>query len=510
MSVFRRKSVDALIAEGSDEGHGLKRTLTAIDLMALGIGCVIGAGIFAVLGAASAGSEGVPPAGPGIAVSILLTALACGFCALCYAEFASLVPIAGSAYTYSYVTLGEVIAWMIGWDLIIEYAVSNVAVAISWSAYFRQLLFGFGIELPSWIATDYRSSLLAAKAAVESGVNSLGPEAAIAYDAYLHHPVILGIPIVCNLLAVMITALLTWILVRGIKESARFNNVMVILKVSAVLFFIVIGAQFVKPANWDPFFPAGVAGVWTGASLIFFAYIGFDAVSTAAEECKDPARDLPRGIIGSLVVCTVLYVLAAVVLTGMIPFSKLRGVADPLAAALHYVGEDWAAGFIAYAAVIAMTAVLLVTQFGQARILMAMSRDGLLGRWFGKIHPRFKTPHVSTILTGIFIAFFSAVANINEVVQLVNIGTLFAFVLVSIGIVILRYREPERPRKFRVPLVPLVPFLGILSCVALMVGLPRITWIWFGMWLSGGLVIYVLYGRRHSRLNSRRSESNIS
>lgn len=501
MRLFRRKSIDALIAEGSDEAHGLKRTLTVFDLIAFGVGCVIGAGIFAVLGAASSGSEGVPPAGPGVTVSILLTALACGFCALCYAEFASLVPVAGSAYTYSYATLGELIAWMIGWDLIIEYAVSNVAVAISWAAYFRQVLLGFGIELPSWIASDYRSSLLAVKAAAESGVDSLGPEATIAYDAYLHHPSIFGIPIVCNVLAVVVTALLTWLLVRGVKESARFNNVIVILKVCAVVFFIVIGAYFVKPVNWHPFFPGGTRGVWTGASLIFFAYVGFDAVSTTAEECRNPARDLPRGIIGSLAVCTLLYALSAIVLTGMIPFAKLRGVADPLAAALKYVGEDWAAGFIAYAAVIAMTAVLLVTQLGQARILMAMSRDGLLGPWFAKIHPRFKTPHVSTILTGIFVAFFSAVANINEVVQLVNIGTLFAFVLVSIGIIVMRHREPDRPRKFRVPLVPLIPLLGILSCGALMAGLPRLTWIWFGMWLSGGLVIYFLYGRRHSRLN---------
>jgi APA family basic amino acid/polyamine antiporter len=501
MQLFRRKSIDALIAEGSDEAHGLKRTLTVFDLIAFGVGCVVGAGIFAVLGAASSGSEGVPPAGPGVTVSILLTALACGFCALCYAEFASLVPVAGSAYTYSYATLGELIAWMIGWDLIIEYAVSNIAVAISWAAYFRQVLLGFGFGLPSWIASDYRSGLLAAKAVAESGVNSLGPESAIAYDAYLHHPVVLGIPIVFNVLAVGITALLTWLLVRGVKESARFNNGIVVLKICAILFFIVIGAHFVKPANWHPFFPAGVRGVWTGASLIFFAYVGFDAVSTTAEECKNPARDLPRGIIGSLIICTLLYALSAIVLTGMVPFAKLRGVADPLAAALHYVQQDWAAGLIAYAAVIAMTAVLLVTQLGQARILMAMSRDGLLGRWFGKIHPRFKTPHISTILTGIFVAFFSALANINEVVQLVNIGTLFAFVLVCIGIVVMRHREPDRPRRFRVPLVPLVPALGIVCCGALMAGLPRITWIWFGMWLSFGLVIYFLYGKSHSRLN---------
>jgi APA family basic amino acid/polyamine antiporter len=506
MSLFRRKPLSMLIAEGSDEVHGLKKTLTAVDLVALGIGAIVGAGIFAVLGAAASGSENVPPAGPGVTISIMLTAVACGFCALCYAEFASLVPIAGSAYTYSYATMGELVAWIIGWDLIIEYAVGNIAVAISWAAYFRQLLTGFGINVPSWISTDYRSAAMAMKqvaasGAMEAGAASLSPEAAIAFDAYQNHPEVFGIPIVCNLLAVIITALLTWLLVIGIKESARFNNVIVVLKILAVIFFIAIGFRFVKPANWHPFFPGGLHGVWTGASLIFFAYIGFDAVSTAAEECRNPGRDMPRGIIGSLAVCTVLYVLTAIVLTGMMPFSSLRGVADPLAAALHYVGEDWAAGILALGAVIAMTAVLLVFQLGQPRILMAMSRDGLLGPWFGKIHPRYKTPHVSTILTGIFVAFFSAIANINEIVELTNIGTLFAFVLVCAGIIILRRREPDLPRKFRVPLVPLVPLLGIGCCVVLMVGLPLVTWVRFGLWFLGGLVIYFAYSRRRSRLS---------
>jgi basic amino acid/polyamine antiporter, APA family len=501
MSLFRRKPLDTLLAEGSDEAHGLKKTLTTVDLIALGIGAIVGAGIFAVLGAAASGSENVPPAGPGVTVSIVLTAIACGFCALCYAEFASLVPIAGSAYTYSYATLGELVAWMIGWDLIIEYAVGNIAVAISWAAYFRQLLIGFGINVPSWIATDYRSALFAVKQVAQSGAASLSPEAAIAFDAYQNHPVLFGIPIVCNLLAVIITAFLTWLLVIGIKESARFNNVIVVLKILAVIFFIIIGFRFVKPSNWHPFFPGGLHGVWTGASLIFFAYIGFDAVSTAAEECKNPGRDMPRGIIGSLAVCTVLYVFSAVVLTGMMPFTALRGVADPLAAALHYVGEDWAAGILAFGAVIAMTAVLLVFQLGQPRILMAMSRDGLLGAWFGKIHPRYKTPHVSTILTGIFVAFFSAIANIDEVVQLTNIGTLFAFVLVCLGIIILRRLEPDRPRKFRVPLVPLVPLLGAGCCVVLMAGLPRMAWERFALWLVAGLLIYFTYGRRRSRLS---------
>jgi APA family basic amino acid/polyamine antiporter len=501
MTLFRRKSLDVLLAEGGDESHGLKKTLTAVDLIALGIGAIIGAGIFAVLGAATAGGNGVPPAGPGVSLSIFLTAIACGFCALCYAEFASLVPVAGSAYTYSYATLGELVAWIIGWDLILEYAVGNIAVAISWAAYFRQLVAGFGIEIPAWMATDYRSTLIAAKAAAESGVASLGPEASVAYQAHLNHPVLFGIPVVCNLLAVFITGMITWLLVIGVKESARFNNVIVVLKVLTILFFIVVGAVYVKPANWHPFFPGGFHGVWTGGSLIFFAYIGFDAISTAAEECKDPGRDMPLGIIGSLVICTILYVGAALVLTGMIPFTALAGVADPLAAALHYVKQDWAAGILAFGAVIAMTAVLLVFQLGQPRILMAMSRDGLLGPWFGKIHPKYRTPHVTTILTGIFVAFFAAVANIDEIVQLTNIGTLFAFVLVAIGILILRVREPKRPRKFRVPFVPWTPVLGIVMCLVLMAGLPVITWIRFILWLAAGLAIYFIYGIRRSRLN---------
>ncbi len=500
MSLFRRKPLDALIAEGSDDSRGLRKALTAVDLVALGIGAIIGAGIFAVLGSATAGGENLPPAGPGVVVSIVLTAVACGFCALCYAEFASLVPIAGSAYTYSYATLGELVAWIIGWDLILEYAVGNIAVAISWAAYFRQLLLGFDIEIPAWMASDYRSALLAAKAVAESGITSLGPEAKVAYQAHLHHPIILGIPVIFNLLAVLITAFITWLLVIGVKESARFNNIIVMLKILTLLFFIGVGVFFVKPANWHPIFPGGLHGVWTGASLIFFAYIGFDAISTAAEECRNPGRDMPLGIIGSLVICSVLYVGAALVLTGMLPYTRLAGVADPLASALSYAKQDWAAGILAFGAVVAMTAVLLVFQLGQPRILMAMSRDGLLGPWFGKIHPRYRTPYTTTILTGIFVATCSAVANIDEIVQLTNIGTLFAFVLVCIGILVLRAREPNRPRKFRAPLVPVTPLLGIAMCVFLMHGLPHLTWFRFFLWLTAGLIIYFSYSIRHSRL----------
>jgi APA family basic amino acid/polyamine antiporter len=500
IQILRRKSIEQLVAEGGDESHRLRRTLGPLDVVALGVGAIIGAGIFATLGSATAGATG-HPAGPGVVVSILLTALACGFCALCYAEFASLVPVAGSAYTYSYATLGELVAWIIGWDLILEYAVGNIAVAISWAAYFRGLLLGLGVHVPAWLATDYRSALIAARAAAESGAGSLGPEATVAFEAFSHHPTIFGVPVIVNLLAASITAAITWLLVIGIKESARFNDVIVVLKVLTLLFFIGVGAFWVKPSHWHPFFPGGWTGVWTGASLIFFAYIGFDAVSTVAEECRDPARDMPIGIVGSLVVCTVLYVAAALVLTGMIPWGRLAGVADPLAVALTYVGQDWASGVLALGAVIAMTAVLLVFQLGQPRILMAMSRDGLLGPWFSKVHPRYRTPHVTTILTGVFVAVCSAVANIDEIVQLTNIGTLFAFVLVATGILVLRAREPERPRPFRVPFVPVVPLLGIGMCLLLMAGLPRVTWERFVLWLVAGLVIYFTYGRRRSRLS---------
>jgi basic amino acid/polyamine antiporter, APA family len=500
MHLFRRKPLDALLADANDSTYSLRKALKAPDLIALGIGAIIGAGIFAVLGAATSGGLDQAPAGPAVTLSILLTAVACGFCGLCYAEFASLVPIAGSAYTYSYTTLGEVVAWIIGWDLILEYAVGNIAVAISWAAYFRQLLLGLGFEIPAWMATDYRSTLLAAQAAAKSGIPSLGPEANLAYQAHLSHPVLLGVPIVCNLLAVLITVFITWLLVIGVKESARFNNIIVILKVLTILFFIVVGSFYIKPAHWHPFFPGRAWGVWRGASLIFFASIGFDAISTVAEECENPGRDMPLGILGSLLICTILYMGSGLVLTGIIPSARLRGVADPLAAALHYVDQDWAAGILAFGAVVAMTSVLLVFQLGQPRILMAMSRDGLLGPWFSRIHPRYRTPHVTTILTGVFVAFFSAIANIDEIVQLTNIGTLFAFVLVSIGILVLRVREPGRPRKFRVPFSPWTPLLGIAMCLVLMSGLPVLTWLRFFLWLLAGLVIYFLYGIRKSRL----------
>ncbi|MCG3119849.1 MAG: putative amino acid permease YhdG [bacterium] len=496
MSMFRTKNLDQLARDA--EGTHLKRSLGAMDLVSLGIGAIIGTGIFAVIGTAVAGDAVRPGAGPAIMLSFVLTAIACAFSGLCYAEFASLVPVSGSAYTYSYATLGEVVAWIIGWDLIIEYAIGNVAVAIGWAAYFHQMCEGIGLHIPAWLSVDYRSAAQAAAMVAKAG-GVVDSAIALNYEAWMSHPTIAGVPIIFNFLAVAIVGLVTWVLVLGAKESARVNNVMVAIKLVILFFFIYVGAKYVKPENWHPFMPNGFSGVWTGASLIFFAYIGFDAISTAAEECKNPGRDMPIGIIGSLLICTLIYVATAAVLTGMMPWDKL-GVADPLAAALAYVGSDAAAGLVAFGAVISMTAVLLVFQYGQPRIFFSMSRDGLLPPGFAKVHQKYQTPHVTTIWTGVVVAAISAVANINEIVELTNIGTLFAFVLVCAGIIIIRYKDPHRPRKFKTPLVPLVPLLGIASCIYLMAGLPWVTWVRFGIWLVAGLALYFLYGFWKSKL----------
>jgi APA family basic amino acid/polyamine antiporter len=503
--LFRRKDLDQIArdAEAGGSGH-LKRTLGSLDLIGLGIGAIIGTGIFAVIGTAAAGGADHVGAGPAVWLSFIITAGACAFCAFCYAEFAALVPISGSAYTYSYATMGELVAWIIGWDLIIEYAIGNVAVAIAWAAYFHQLLEGMGILIPSWMCVDYRTAAQAADAVAEAG-GAVAPSLTLAYDAWTDHPTIAGIPVILNVLAMIIVGAITWLLVVGIKESARANNIMVLLKVVILLFFIAVGAFYVKPENWTPFMPNGFAGVWTGASLIFFAFIGFDAISTASEECKNPGRDIPIGIIGSLIVSTVIYIATALVLTGMEPWHQL-GVADPLAEVFSRNGMDWAAGVIALGAVVSMAAVLLVFQLGQPRIFFAMSRDGLLPPYFARVHDRYRTPHVTTIWTGVFVAIFAAFANINEIVELTNIGTLFAFVLVCFGVLILRRTDPDRPRVFRTPFVPWVPLLGIGMCLYLMLGLPTKTWILFGAWLLVGLVFYFAYGFRHSKLRTREKD----
>jgi APA family basic amino acid/polyamine antiporter len=498
--IFQTKKLDDIMA-AAESGTSLRRELGALQVTLLGIGAIVGAGIFATVGTAAAGDAVRPGAGPSLMLSFVLTAVVCAFTALCYAEFAALVPISGSAYTYSYATLGELVAWIIGWDLIIEYAVGNVAVAISWANYFRTLLENLGIHFPQWLATDYRT------AAKIPGL----------YDSAPH---LFGVPIVFNLLAFLIVALITIVLVLGIRESARFNAGMVMVKILVLLFFVVIALKYVSPsqiaANWHPFQPNGWKGTFTGAAVVFFAYIGFDAVSTVAEETRNPGRNLPIGIIASLIICTLLYVGVAAVFTGILPYSELvrrlaTEQAEPLTMALDHVApnQNWATAIVALGSVIAHTAVLLVFQLGQPRIFFSMARDGLLPKSFARVHPRFRTPHVTTILTGVFVGGVAAFASIDEMVDLTNIGTLFAFVLVCIGVPILRHTDPNRPRPFRVPFGPyLLPMLGVISCLFLMFYLPPASWWRFVGWLVLGFAIYSAYGYSRSAIGQRMGRSN--
>ncbi len=490
--LFKTKSLDKLIGEGEKPEHQLKRVLGAFDVVILGIGAIIGAGIFATIGTAAAGDALRPGAGPALMLSFVLTAIACGFAALCYAEFASMVPISGSAYTYSYGTLGELVAWIIGWDLIIEYAVGNVAVAISWANYFKTFVAGFGIHIPNWMSIDYRT--------------------AEKIPGLLEHaPHLFGVPIVFNLPAFGIVAFITVILVLGIKESARFTTIMVIIKLLVLGLFVAIGFFWFKPSNWVPFAPNGWSGIQAGAAVVFFAYIGFDAVSTVAEEVRNPKRDMPIGIIGSLIISTIIYILVAAAFTGMIPYKALvktlaTSQAEPLTLAVQYVHiKNWGnflVGVIAFGSVIAHTAVLLVFQLGQPRIFFSMARDGLLPPSFAKVHPKYRTPFVTTIFTGLIVGVTAMFTTIDEMVDLTNIGTLFAFILVCAGIIILRKREPNRPRAFKTPLVPLVPILGIIACLYLIMGLPWITYVRFAGWLVIGMVVYFSYGYKRSRLRN--------
>ncbi len=493
--LFRTKGLDELVAETQEEGHQLKKALGPWNLIALGIGAVIGAGIFATIGTAAAGDAQRPGAGPALMLSFVLTALVCAFSALCYAEFAAMVPVAGSAYTYSYATLGELVAWIIGWDLIIEYAIGNVAVAISWANYMNTFLEGFGIKLPPWLVIDYNTAVTKMPQLVAKA------------------PHFLGIPIVFNILAVAIVALITIVLVWGIRESASFNFWMVAIKLVILGFFVLVSLKFVKPANWHPFAPNGFHGIATGAAIVFFAYIGFDAVSTTAEEARNPKRDMPIGIIGSLVICTLIYAVTAAVFTGMIPFPVLTKTvaseqAEPLTLAMKYVSmPNWMVSVVALGSVIAHTAVLLVFQLGQPRIFFAMSRDGLLPKFFSSVHPRFKTPHIGTIITGVLVGVTAMFTSLDEMVDLTNIGTLFAFILVCIGIMILRVREPNRERPFTVPGGKIIggfviPTLGVISCLGLAYYLPPKSWMRFIVWLVIGMAFYVVYGYRNSRLRS--------
>jgi APA family basic amino acid/polyamine antiporter len=512
--LFRVKPLRMLVRDTEHPDHQLRRTLGPLQLTSLGVGAIIGAGIFSTVGTAAAGGADHLGAGPALVVSFVFVAIACSFAALCYAEFAAMVPVSGSAYTYAYATLGELVAWIIGWDLIIEYAVGNVAVAISWSGYFQELLRGFNLELPRWLGVDYRSAVQAARQLADARAANLDPAALglaaeRAAQALADAPRLGGVPIIFNLPAFVIVMVVTWVLVRGVNESAWLNTSMVVLKLVVIAFFVLVGAFYVRPENWTPFMPNGWGGVSSAAAIIFFAYIGFDAVSTVAEETRNPQRDMPIGMIASLAVCTVIYIAVALVLTGLLPWQQLA-TAEPLATAFSALGMDWTAAIVSFGAVFATTSVLLVFQMGQPRIFFSMARDGLLPPWAARVHPRYRTPHVTTILTGVAVGLAAGVANIDEIVQLTNIGTLFAFVLVALGILVLRRTNPEARRPFRTPLVPFVPLAAIACCGYLMLALPWVTWERFIYWLLAGLAVYLFYGMRHSVLqNSPPAEPSV-
>ncbi|HET9371350.1 MAG TPA: amino acid permease [Vicinamibacterales bacterium] len=493
-SLFRLKPVDALVRESEGGEHGLKRVLGAGDLVMLAIGAVIGAGIFSSIGTAAAG-EVLPSgevvrygAGPALVLSFVLLGAVCALAGLCYAELAAMIPQAGSAYAYSYATLGEFIAWIIGWDLILEYAIGNIAVAIAWSGYFTSLLSGFGITLPDYLTHGYRTALLSSNPEIHALLETA--------------PRIAGIPILLNIPAALIVLAITALLYIGVRESARANNAMVVVKLLVLGFFVVLGATHINMDNFTPFAPNGWRGIHEGAAIVFFAYIGFDAISTAAEETKNPQRNMPIGILGGLAICTVIYVIVGIVATGLVPYQQLRA-ADPLARALEVAGLPIAGWFVAFGAVISLTAVLLVFQYGQPRIFFAMARDGLLPAWASKIHPKYRTPHITTVVTGIVVALGSLVADENEIYDLTNIGTLSAFAIVCIGVLVLRYRDPGRERPFRVPFLWAVSLAGAGACLYVMKGLPTQAWERFGIWLLIGIAIYFFYGYRRSRLGGR-------
>ncbi|HLG04936.1 MAG TPA: amino acid permease [Gemmatimonadales bacterium] len=490
MNLWATKSVDVLRAEAEAVSErSLRRTLGPVNLVALGIGAIIGAGIFVLTGLAAARH-----AGPAVPLSFVLTGFACAFAGLCYAEMASTVPVAGSAYTYSYATMGEFVAWIIGWDLVLEYAMGAATVGVGWSGHFLSLLDWFGIHIPAQLANA--PVQWCTQGNVNAGIVGCSEAGWAATGA------------IFNLPAVAIVIFMSIVLVIGIRQSAKVNNFIVLIKLAVILMLIIFGLQYVNPDNWKPFIPPnagewgtyGWSGVLRGAGLIFFAYIGFDAVSTAAQEAKNPQRDMPIGILGSLAICTVLYVLVSFTLTGMLPYTQLN-VAAPVAAAVSSIPQlHWLRIFIDIGAVMGLGSVILVMLLGQSRVFYAMSRDGLLGRWAGQVHPKFRTPYLSTIYVGIAVAVITGLFPIQILGELVNIGTLLAFVLVCAGVLVLRRTRPDLDRPFKVPLVPLVPILGILTCVGLMATLPGDTWLRLLVWLVIGFAIYFGYGRHHSIL----------
>ncbi len=559
-SLFRTKPVTDILRDTKEnpdmEGHGgltMERTLTLTDLTAFGIAAIIGAGIFATIG------EVCFKGGPGVIMLFIFVGIACGFSAMCYASFASAIPISGSAYTYSYATFGELFAWIIGWDLIIEYAIGNITVAIGWSNYFTELLKGFNIHIPPYLSTDFLSARTAFNASLSGDTKVLESEE---YLAWINAPTLGGFHLVLDIPAFMIVLLITALIYVGIKESKTASNVMVAIKLVIILLVIGVGFFYVKPENWSPFLPNGIGGVMKGVAGVFFAYIGFDAISTTAEECKNPQRDLPRSMIYALIVCTILYILIALVITGIVPYYQLESVKDPMAYIFKAINMNWLSYVVGISAIVAMTSVLLVFQLGQPRIWMSMSRDGLLGPVFSKLHPRFKTPAFSTIITGLLVGIPAMFLNMTIVTDLTSIGTLFAFVLVCGGMIILDLRQPELERKFKIPFmnskffllpllifygvimylyggekltlllpkdittfehaipsyifiitfvimailsfkhkISLIPVLGLLSCLYLMSEIPAPSWWRFLGWLVIGLIIYFTYSYKNSKLN---------
>lgn len=564
-SLFRKKSISAILADAesglSDATHsasGLKKVLKVRDLTAMGIAAVVGAGIFSTIGNASYAG------GPGVSLLFVLTAVCCGFSALCYAEFASRIPVSGSAYTYAYASFGELVAWIIGWDLLMEYAIGNIAVAISWSEYFVNLMEGLHIHIPHYLTTDYLSASRSFKEAsaelLKGGtLESLTQNVRSGYSAWINAPHIGNFRLIADIPALAIVFFITWLVYTGIRETRRATNMMVVFKIIVLIAVIAIGFFYVAPANWSPFLPNGFGGMMKGVSAVFFAYIGFDAISTTAEECENPQRDLPRGMIYSLIICTILYILIALVLTGMVSYKELQ-VGDPLAFVFKRVGLNQISYIISFSAVIATASVLLVFQMGQPRIWMSMSRDGLLPKAFSRIHPKYKTPSFATIVTGFFVAIPALFLNLTEVTDLTSIGTLFAFVLVCGGVLLLPKREEgQAAPKFKIPyinsqfIVPvlfivgvlffwnnflglfdfsggwqvfrdklpfflfvilsvaltiasfvkrlsLIPVLGLASCFYLMTELGYTNWLRFLIWLIIGLVIYFFYSKQHSKL----------
>lgn len=519
-SLIRTRSPKELVDEAYHETRLMKKSLSAFDLIALGVGATIGSGIYALTGTAAAGQAAVAGAasnvwetpiinfilssplgregaGPAVVISFLIAAVACGLTALCYAELAAMIPVSGSAYTFAYAAMGEMIAWIIGWDLILEYAVGNIAIAVSWSDYFAHFLHGvLGLKMPLWLAVDSGTAMVkAAEIAKNPGLNI--------YSS-LQLPELFGHPIALDFPALAIMVLITIFLIVGVQESARMNFWAVIIKTSTILFFVIYGAFFVKPENWVPFAPHGISAIFGASAIVFFSFIGFDALSSVAEETKNPQKDMPIGMIGSLVLCSVLYVAVSLVLTGILPYKTYAGDAAAVATALNATtsgnGAQWAYALVSVGALAGMTSVILVYQLGQPRIFMAMARDGLLPKVFGKLHPRFRTPLCPTILTGLFVGVSALLMDIGQAAELTNIGTLAAFSLVCGGVMVLRKTHPDMPRPFKCPAVQVVPILGILSCFLLMLSLPILTWVRFFVWMVIGMAIYFLYGWRNNNM----------